>query len=161
MGIAHANSELVARAYLKTIPGLPTSQIGTTLPQNLSTWAATGFVQLIVSMGNKSNKYYGYRRPIVTAHCWAVNPNAQTPPWGKAVDLAETIYEHLLVEGNGVENLSLGVSGAPEVRVLQAWVMSEPKRIPWGFPSGQGSFVDPANTAHYVMDFQLAWAELP
>jgi hypothetical protein len=161
MGITHANTELVARAYLKTITGLPTNQIGTTLPQKISTWASTGYIQLIVIYGTKGNIYYGYRRPVITIHCWAINPNGQNPPWGKACDLAEIIYAKLLETGNGIENLSLGVAGAPDVRVLQAWEVSEPKRVPWGFPSGEGSFVDPGNMAHYTMDIQIAWCELP
>lgn len=161
MGIQHANSELVARAWLRTVPGLPVNQIGTTLPQDNSTWASSGYVQIIsTSPLARSSKYFRYRAPVLTAHCWATNPNAQTPPWGKACDLAECIYDALLVEGNGIEGLDLGVTGAPLVRVLQAWPLGEVKRIPWGFPSGQGSFVDPANTAHYTLDFQIAWAEL-
>lgn len=161
MGIQHANSELAAIAWLKTVPGLPVNQIGTTLPQDNSTWAASGFVQVIVTGPGKSSKYYGYRAPVITAHCWAINPGKQTPPWGIACDLAEAIYARLLVDGNGKENLSLSRPNAPDVRVLQAWDVTEPKRIPWGFPSGQGSFIDPGDTAHYVIDFQIVWAELP
>lgn len=165
MPIQHANSELVARAWLRTIPELPTNQIGTTLPQKKSdgtySWQESGFVQVIVTGRGTSSMYYGYRAPVITAHCWAVNPHSQTPPWGKACDLAEAIHEKLLQDDNGTENLTLGVSGAPEVRVMQAWLIDEVKRIPWGFPSGQGSFVDPGDAAHYTIAFQLAWAELP
>lgn len=160
MGIQHANSELVARAWLKTVPGLPVNQIGTTLPQDATTWEANGYVQLIAVGRGRSNMYYGYRAPVISVHCWAVQVGAQTPPWGKACDLAEAIYEELLIP-NGRENLDLGVTGAPKVRVLQASQIDEVQRIPWGFPSGKGSFIDPANTAHYTISFQLAWAELP
>lgn len=157
----HANSELAAMAWLKQVPGLPANRIGTTLPQDESAWADDGYVQVIVTGMGRSSKYYGYRAPVITAHCWAVNVGKQTPPWGKACDLAEDIYAQLLVEGNGIENLTLPVTSAPPIRVLQAWAIEEPKRIPWGFPSGQGSFIDPANTAHYTVSFQIAWAELP
>lgn len=160
MGIQHANSELAVQAWLKTVPGLPVNQIGSTLPQDQTTWGSTGFVQYIITGTGLSNRYYGYRVPVVTTHCWAVNLNGQSPPWGIAADLAESIYKELLVEGNGRENLSLSVAGAPKVRVLQAWVLQEPKRIPWGFPAAKG-FVDPGNAAHYTIDFQIAWAELP
>lgn len=155
-----ANSELAAIAWLKTVPGLPVNQIGTTLPQDNSTWAASGYVQPIIVGKGSSSKYYGYRAPVVMVHCWAVNPDKQTPPWWKANELAEKIYARLLVEGNGVENLDIK-TGYRKVRVLQAWEIEEPKRIPWGFPSGQGSFVDPGNAAHYTVSFQMAWAELP
>lgn len=154
-----ANSELAAIAWLKTVPGLPVNQIGTTLPQDNTTWAASGYVQVIVVGKGRSSAYYGYRAPVIQAHCWAVNPDKQNPPWGKACDLAEMIYEHLLAD-NGVENLDTR-TGFRKVRILEAWEIEEPKRIPWGFPSGQGSFVDPGNSAHYTVSFQLAWAELP
>lgn len=160
MPIQHANSELAAIAWLKTVPGLPVNQIGTTLPQDNTTWAASGYVQVLITGRGRSNSYYGYRAPVVTVHCWAVKVGAQTPPWGKACDLAESIYKELLA-ANGRENFSLPIAGAPKIRILQVWELGEPKRIPWGFPSGQGSFIDPGNTAHYTIDLQIAWAELP
>jgi hypothetical protein len=159
--VKRANSELAAIAWLKTVPGLPINQIGTSLPQDNSTWAASGYVQVIVVGKGSSSKYYGYRAPVIQAHCWAVNAdNKQTPPWWKANELAENIYAQLLLDTNGVENLSTR-TGYRKIRVPQAWEIEEPKRIPWGFPSGQGSFVDPGNSAHYTVSFQLAWAELP
>lgn len=161
MPIQHANAELAARAWLKTVPGLPVNQIGTTLPQDLSTWQSTGYVQVITSGPGSSSKYFGYRAPVITAHCWAVKVGGQKPPWGKAADLAECIRAELIKDDNGHERLSLGVTGAPDIRVLQAWSVDEIKRLPWGFPSGQGSFVDPGNAAHFTISFQIAWAELP
>ncbi len=155
-----ANSELAAISWLKTIPGLPVNQIGTTLPQDNTTWGASGFIQPIIVGKGSSSKYYGYRAPVVVVHCWAVNPTGQTPPWWKANELAEKIYAHLLLDDNGVENLDTR-TGYRRIRVLQAWEVEEPKRIPWGFPSGQGSFIDPGNAAHYTLSFQMAWAELP
>jgi hypothetical protein len=155
-----ANAELAAIAWLKTVPGLPVNQIGPELPQDNTTWAASGFVQPIVVGKGSSSIYYGYRAPVIMVHCWAVNPGKQTPPWWKANELAENLYAHLLKEDNGVENFDTK-TGYRQVRVLQAWCIEEPKRIPWGFPSGQGSFVDPGNAAHYTLSFQMAWAELP
>lgn len=155
-----ANAELAAIAWLKTVPGLPTNQINGELPEDNSTWAASGFVQPIIVGRGSSSIYYGYRAPVVMVHCWAVNLAKQTPPWWKANELAEKIYAQLLVEDNGRENLDIK-TGYRKIRVLEAWCIEEPKRIPWGFPSGQGSFVDPGNAAHYTVSFQMAWAELP
>lgn len=162
MGLQHANTELAARAWLKTVPGLPTGQIGTTLPQDNTTWAPSGYVQLIVTGPGKSSGYFGYRAPVVTAHCWAIKPNTQTPAWGKANDLAESIWAELIKDDNMRMELDVGVPGFnKKVCVYQAWPVDEIKRIPWGFPSGQGSFIDPGNAAHFTVAFQLAWAELP
>jgi hypothetical protein len=145
--ITHANTDLVARAWLQTLTGIPTNKVGTTVPADTSKWSASGFVQTIVTGGN-SALYYGLRRPVVVAHCWAVNPNANTPPWGKAADLAEAIVGGCHADTEAI--VSLGVTGAPQARVLSAWVVNEPQRV----------VGDVADYAHYVVDFQIAWVEL-
>lgn len=162
----HANSELAAIAWLKLQTDIPTNSVGTVLPQGLDgqapAWASTGFIQIAISGRGTSLNEFGYRAPVLTAHCWATSPNKQKPPWGQACDLAESVWDACLIEGNGRENLTLPVTGAPRVRVLQAWGVQEPRRVPWGFPTlGRGSYINPGNTAHYTVDFQLAWAELP
>lgn len=166
MAPRHANSELATIAWLKLQAHLPTNAIGTILPQGLDgnppAWASTGFIQVQVAGRGTSQLNHGYRAPVMTAHCWAVSPNKQKPPWNMANDLAEDIWTACLIEGNGVENLTLPASGAPKVRILQAWGIQEPRRVPWGFPTmGKGAYINPGNTAHYTVDFQLAWAELP
>jgi hypothetical protein len=164
----HANSELTAIAWLKTIEGLPTNAIGTTLPMgedgSVPSWVSTGFVQVIVSGRGTSQFNHGYRAPVITAHCWAASAKKQRPPWNQANDLAETIWEACLVEGNGIENLTLpvNVTQPPKVRILQTWGIQEPRRMPYGFPTmGRGQFINPGNSCQYTVDFQIAWAELP
>lgn len=164
----HANAELAAIAWLKQQVGVPVNAIGTTLPMgtegNPPDWATTGFVQVIVSNRGTSANNQGYRAPVITAHCWATSPNKQRPPWHQANDIAECVWAACLIEGNGIENLTLPVSIAapPKVRILQAWGLQEPRRTPFGFPTmGRGQFINPGNAAQYTVDFQLAWAELP
>src|ERR1044072_865585 len=151
MGIVHANDELVARAWLKSL-GL--ANVGTTVPQNKASWSAEGFVQITVT-GDSSNVYYRLRRPVITAVCWAVNPalndsphknmQSQTPPWGKACDLAETVAEGCW--GFTPDVLSLGVAGAPRARTLQARIIQPPRRV----PGDEGEY------ARYTVDFELVW----
>lgn len=151
MPITNANDELVARAWLRSL-GL--TNVGTTLPQDRSSWSAEGFVQVTIT-GDASHRYFKLRRPAITAVCWATNPasansphpnmQSQTPPWGKANDLAEAIV-------NGCydftpSTLSLGVTGAPTVRTLEAVLISTPRRV-----SG-----DDGEYARYTVDFQLNW----
>ena len=165
----HANSELVAVSWIKTLPGIPTNAVGTTVPMGLDgnapSWIDTGFVQVIVSGKGTSQFNHGYRAPVITAHCWAASGKAkQKPSWGQANDLAEIIWNATLVEGNGKENFSLAVNVAtpPKVRILQAWGVQEPRRLPYGFPTmGRGQFINPGNSVQYTVDFQIAWAELP
>lgn len=162
MAPKHANSEQVALAWLRAQPDLAGVQMGTTLPQDTSTWADKGFIQLsVVGRGHTRNDI-PYRAPILTAHCYAVSPTKQKPPWGKANDLAEIIWDCCLVDGNGMENVSTAVTAAPKVRILQVWGVQEPRRHKWGFPSmDTGAVINPGNTAHYTVDFEIAWAELP
>ncbi|WP_328494105.1 hypothetical protein OHS59_16220 [Streptomyces sp. NBC_00414] len=141
MAITFANDELVARAWLHSL-GL--TNVGTTLPQNQATWSTDGFVQITVT-GDSSHTYYRLRRPVITAVCWAVNPAKQTPPWGKACDLAETISEGCWGFTPGV--FSLSVTGAPHARTLQATVIQAPRRV----------FGDEAEYAKYTVDFELVW----
>ena len=165
----HANSELVTIAWLKTLSGLPVNAIGTTVPMGLDgqapDWASTGFVQVIVSGRGTSAINTPYRAPVITAHCWAVSVRKQKPPWQQANDLAEIIWnECQRDDGNGLENVTLPVNIAqpPKVRILQAWGVQEPRRMPYGFPTmGRGQFINPGNSCQYTVDFQLAWAELP
>lgn len=158
----HANSEQVAIAWLKAQADLANVQMGTTLPQNNTSWADTGFIQVGVTGRGHSSNEIPYRCPVITAHCWATNPGKQRVPWGKANDLAEIIWDCCLIEGNGIENLSTAISAAPKVRVLQVWGVQEPRRHRWGFPTlDTGAVINPGNTAHYTVDFEIAWAELP
>ncbi|MBT2365242.1 hypothetical protein J7E88_07885 [Streptomyces sp. ISL-10] len=158
MGIQYANSEIVARAWLLGLPGIPAGKVNTTLPQDKSSWSETGFVQIAVTGGSPTTEN-SLRRPVITATCWAVNPaskNSPAPnmqpgkaPWGKANDLAEAIVRGCEAEnGRGV---TLSPAAAPGAQVLQAWVLSEPRRSP---------VQDGNPVARYVVDFQIAWVEL-
>jgi hypothetical protein len=158
----HNNSEQVAIAWLNAQADLANVGIGTTLPQDYTSWSDYGFIQLATTGRGHSNPEIRYRSPLITAHCWAVNPTKQRPPWGKANDLAEIVWAATEVDGNGIENLTTGLTAAPKVRVLQVWGVAEPRRHRWGFPTlDTGAVINPGNTAHYTVEFEIAWAELP
>lgn len=164
MAPKHNNSEQVALAWLKAQTDLSGVGIGTTLPQDQTSWASTGFITVSVTGRGHSKDEIGYRCPAMTAHCWATNVSKQRPPWGKANDLADIIWNCLVNRGNhnGMENVTTALSGAPKVRILQVWGTEEPKRHKWGFPTlDTGAVIDPGNTAHYTVGFELAWGELP
>jgi len=166
MAPKHNNSEQVAIAWLRAQTDLAGVGIGTTLPQDQSTWADKGFIQVSITGRGHSRDDIGYRCPVVTAHCWATNQNKQRPPWGKANDLAEIVWTCCLgpngLNGhNGMENVTTALSGAPKVRILQVWGVQEPRRHKWGFPTmDTGAVINPGNMAHYTVEFELAWAEL-
>lgn len=83
--------ELVVIAWLKTLPGLPSGQIGTTLPEDVTKWP-DGFLR-VATVGGDVNDV-GVRMPVVTVECWAATTGAsKRTPWGRANVLAETIVE--------------------------------------------------------------------
>ena len=162
MAPKHTNSEQVTVAWLRSQTDLSGIPIGTTLPQDTSSWASTGFIQISVVGRGHSNPEIGYRSPVMTAFCWALNPKKQNPPFGKANDLADIIWDCCSFEHNGIENLTTAVSAAPKARVLQVVGVQEPRRHKWGFPTlDTGAVINQGNTALFTVDFEIAWAELP
>lgn len=151
MATTRANHELVVVAWLKSVTGLNT--VGTTVPEDSSTWYSTGFLQPIV-IKSDTNKYYQLRSCIAVIHCWAARADvtSQRPPWGQANELAENVvaacFDPSLFQSH---DLSLGVSGAPSARVLQVALIEDPMRAP----------NDDAHMAHYTTAIQLWWNEKP
>ena len=148
----HANPELVATAWLKTIVG---DIVATTLPKpgpnGETTWADTGFVTL-VNLGGSPNIYVPLRDPAVGLTVWAVNPDSQKPPWGKAANLAETIAAACQDHPNVPKQALALPGGYPAVQVKSAYVTGEPRRVP----------DDASSYARYdIPGLVIAWTEVP
>lgn len=140
-----ATTDLVAVAWLRGVDGVPPDSVATTLPSNNSTWAASGFVQ-VTAIGGSPNPHLPVRMPVVGVDCWAVNPNSGRPPWGKANTLAEIIRDGTAGTGGRVVALpAVGLSA----RVLEAWLLTEPRRIR----------NDDASYARYSFDLALRWVD--
>lgn len=143
------HGELVAQAWLRGVWGVPTNGVGTTLPSDNETWAASGFVQ-IETVGGVPNGYVPVYQPIISIHCWANRPNSSQPPWGKANQLAEQIR---IASYGGVDSYAPPqrvVALAPNfqnARVLAVNVLTEPRRFP----------ADDARFAHYQFDTQFVY----
>ncbi|HET9384510.1 MAG TPA: hypothetical protein VFO67_05135 [Gemmatimonadales bacterium] len=143
------NSELVTVAWLRGVPGIDPSQVSTSRPQDNSTWAGSGFVQ-VGPMSGQPDVYIPMRRPVASVHLWAVNLNSGKPPWAKAAALGEAILADCQThEPRDVsDQLPAQYRGA---RVLSAYAMGEPRRVPG----------DLTSYAHFVFDLQLHWCEVP
>lgn len=144
-----APSELVAAAWIATIPGITTDIVATTLPTEITTWADTGFITVGPEFGGNPMTYVPMRRPVMQIDTWGVNPNVMTPNWGQASDLAELImaacYDNLSL------NLPLNVrTGYNQARVAGAMPVTEPRRIR----------NDDANYGRYQLDVELHWIEI-
>ncbi len=147
--MAHVpTNELVAIHWAKTLAGLPTEQIGTTLPADNSTWAASGFVQ-VQTAGGQPGMYLPVNSPVMQWTVWAVNLNSGKPPWGRANNLAEV----LKAATYGPDNY--GVISTPaafeDARVMEAHPVTEPRRV----------VADDARFAGYTLDMQLFWVRNP
>lgn len=150
------NSELVAVAWLGTVDGITTTQVDTKLPTDQSTWADAGFITIGGGdatgggvIGGVPNPYMALRAPVVSVHCWAVEPGSARPPWGKASALAEAVIDGTYDELTMRRTLTLP-DGYGAARVNEAYPLTEPRRIPG----------DPSGYAHFQLDLQLHWVAL-
>lgn len=137
-------TELVAIAWLKGVEGLPSEQIGTTLPANETAWP-NGFVQ-VMTVGGSPDMYIPARRPVVSVDFWAGNANGNKAPWGKANALAELVRD-ACYEDDSSRVVEISVGEYDDARVMSVYLLTEPRRIP----------EDAAGYAHYQMDVQFHW----
>lgn len=145
-------TELVAVGWLKLVPGAPAA-VGTELPgpdsSGVAPWAADGAIT-VLAVGGGRHMYVALRSPIVTVDCWAAPATpSRHPPFGLANQLAETVIAHTYSDG-GKEEIDVPLAGYNDARVLSAWPVSEPRRIP---EEGTGY-------AHYSFDLALHWIEV-
>lgn len=142
------NNELVAKAWLRTLNGVPTNSVATTLPRDNRTWAASGFVHIAGVIGGSSNLYYPLHEPVYQIDCYATNPDSDKVPWNEANQLATVIQQAVYDEVQVKKTLVLPAAYRA-ARVLEARVLSEPARRP-----------DPASYAVYGLDLELRWIPL-
>ncbi|WP_445520437.1 hypothetical protein [Streptomyces sp. NEAU-174] len=144
-----ANTELVAVAWLQGAEGMEPGQVATTLPTDVSTWEANGFVQVCPAVGGSPQLHYALREPVVQLDFYAVNPNSGKPPWGKAASLAELAVAATYDEARMQRTLTL-LPGYPQARVMTAHFLTEPRRLPG----------DDSSYARYTADLALHWISL-
>lgn len=143
-------NEIVAVAWLRTLPGVPADKVNTTLPDS-KVWADTGFVQVTLISG-APDMYVPQRQPVLQIGCWAVNPDSQKPPWGKANNLAERIVT-VCQPHRQREVFRPRLVTPPQfadVRVQTGHALTEPRRM----------VPDDARMALYQFDLQLYWVPL-
>jgi hypothetical protein len=148
----HTPNDLVAVAWIATIPGLTADGVATQLPSDETTWAAHGFVVVPLSVGGSPHSYVPVRQPVMQVECWATVPDSDKLPWWKANQLAEQIrfatYDRVTF-GRAL-SISAGTVAYPGAAVKSAQMMTEPRRI-W---SDQGDY------AGYTFDLRLNWIQV-
>lgn len=143
------HGELVAQAWIRGIQAVPTNGVGTTLPKDNSTWAASGFVQ-ISTTGGSPHVELPIFNPVVSVDCWAVAVNSSQPPWGKANQLALAIVMAGYGSVDSFNTPQRTVALSPQfqnARVMAAYALGEPRRMPG----------DDARFARYHFDMQFSF----
>jgi hypothetical protein len=144
-------SPLVAVAWLsQRVAGLNSSMVATSLPRDVTTWAAVGFVQATAISG-RPDIDVPIRGPLVQIDAWAVNVDAAgnvmpSRAIAKANRLAELVRlgtEDQQEYGKPV-TLPNGYAGA---RVLSVYPLTEPAEVP----------DDPSGYARVTLDLAFNW----
>lgn len=149
-GAGRPDGALVADAWLRLVTGLPASCIGPTLPaarrDPAPDWVTRAFVQHTV-IGGAPAIHVPMRVTVVQLDVWAVTLDDRAPPWGRASELAETIWAHTFDQDTQQLQLAVPVGyGIPQLRTVYA--LAEPRKIR----------EDPAGFAHFQFDVQFTWA---
>lgn len=143
-----ANPELVAQAFIGSIIGA--GNVGTTLPRDATTWAASGFAR-IVGIGGLPEIHVPVRRTMISVETWAAPVGSSTkPPWGKAATLAELILAGCYASTGVVRTLTMPVSGFNSVRMFASLAIGEPRRM----------VSDVSSYARYGFDMRVDWVDL-
>jgi hypothetical protein len=151
--LQHATTDLVATAWLATIPGITADMTGTRLPRPASdgtvSWADSGFYQVTSGIGGTPGMYVPLSSVVVQIDCWATQSNSDLPPLAKANALAMAVW-WAAVENTGIEtvlNLRAGYAGA---RVMSAYLLGEPRPM----------YNDPSDYARYMVAVAMNWVEV-
>jgi hypothetical protein len=146
-----SHDELVAVAWLKTVARIPSNSVGTTVPGDNTTWAASGFIQASGPVGGNSDIDVPLHRPVMQIDTWACNLGSAKPPWGKANQLAALIIDGCYGRGDDpapTQRTVILPAGYQDARVLAAYATTRPRR---------NTIVDDARMARYTFDLALHW----
>ena len=141
-------SELVAKFWLGSIPGLTPAMVASQLPANAAGWAQTGFITVAV-VGGSPDIDAPVKNPILQLDFYAVQLGSQKAPWSAANVLAETVRNATLqrVGQKRPLRITAGPLTYPPAVVQSAYLLTEPRRK-WG---------DPGDYAVYTADMAMTW----
>jgi len=127
----HPSTDLVAVAWLRTLPGLVADGVANQLPANEASWAANGFVVVPMVVGGSPHSTMPLRRPVVQCECWGTVAGSDKLPWGIPSQLAEQIRFGCLDRDTFGRLLPITANGVtyPSARVLSAKMLTEPHRV--------------------------------
>lgn len=143
-----ANTDLVAQAWLATVPGITADMVGAVLP-NVTAWEdKQGFITAR-TVGGADHPDYQLNGPVVTVDVYSYKAGSARPPWNQANNLATGIWLSARNREAPARDVTLP-GGYPPARVTAAWSMASPRR----------AYGDAGNFAHFILDLQLKWVQL-
>jgi hypothetical protein len=146
--------ELVAAAWIGTVPGLSAAMVGTQLPPdvdsegNVAAWVTTGFVTVAVA-GGTPDALLPVNRPVIQVDCWATVPGSNKPPWFRAAAIAGAIRRATWDRYRISRPLAIEVNGVsyPAAVVRSAYLATSFRRL----------YDDAGDYARYQADLALDW----
>lgn len=146
----HPTAELVAKAFILGIPGVPAGKVASTLPTSRGTWP-DGFVT-VAALPSSPQLHVKKRESVLDVVCWfPPKEGSNKPLWNRAAQLAENVfdeaYRDVLLTQRLLDTLPSEYNNA---RVL-SWMPGDPEK--------RGN--DAAGNAAFGMNVEMHWIEVP
>lgn len=149
-----ASDELVANAWIGSIPGLSPQMVATRLPPDVdedgstAAWVQTGFITTAV-VGGSPDPLLPVNRPVIQVDVWATVPGSNKPPWWQATAIASAIRYACWSRTHIPRPLNISVRGKqyPTAVVQGATLLTSFRRL----------YEDAADYAHLSGDLLLSW----
>lgn len=148
------NNDLVAMTWLRGVPAIAAlatpAPVGSELPADATSWAATGFYTVLTT-GGTPHADFRLRRPVVTIFSWAVKIGSKKPPWEEAARLAEYVfaacYDETANSAHATITPVIGTKTYPTALIKEINCLAEPRKVPG----------DDGGYARYMTDLELSW----
>lgn len=143
-------SELVAKAWILGIPEVPSGKVATSLPEDRADFL-TGFVQ-VGAFGGTPQLHVKKREVMVDVTCWyPPKEGSNKPPWNKAAQLAENVFNAGYAEALTVQRLLTTMPALYNNARVLAWMPGEVEK--------RGN--DEAGNAAFGFMAEMHWIEVP
>lgn len=143
-------SELVAKAWILGLPGVPSGAVATTLPEDTTAWL-TGFVQ-VTALNGSPQLYMKKREIVLDVTCWYQPPPASNnPPWNKAAQLAEKVFDGGYADALVIQRLLTTLPAAYDNARVLVFMPSEVEK--------RGE--DDAGNAAFGFNAEMHWIAVP
>ena len=145
----HPTPELVAKAWILGVSGVPSGKVATSLPEDRDTWPA-GFV-VATLLGGTPQLHVKKRESVIDVTCWYPSKDGSNKPqWNKAAQLAEIVFDAGYDDVLTVQRLLSALPAAyNDARVL-SFMSGEPEK--------RGN--DEAGNAAFGFEAEMHWIEV-